>query len=67
MVSLYEEQEALRYANYNPDEWAQLSWQSKAVAVAHFRNHRLVELHVQDAVSIKQEADSKRKTPARRK
>ncbi len=57
LVPLYEEQEALRYANYNYTEWLKLSYQEKAMHVAHYRYHYLVSLHSEDAVSEKIQRD----------
>jgi len=60
LVPVYEEQEALRYANYNPSQWQELHWSEKAFHVAHYRFARLIKLHGNDAVSEKMEQDSKK-------
>ena len=61
LVPLYEEQEALRDANYNYNQWKELTWWEKALHVAHYRNKNLVRLHSEDAVSDRIERDMKRK------
>lgn len=58
-MPIYEEQEALRYANYNYSEWRPLPYQEKAMHVAHYRYSRLVKLHGSDAVSDRAERDSR--------
>jgi len=60
LVPQYEELEACVYVNYNYSQWRELTWQEKACAVAHYRMHRLVELHGSDAVNTKMEQDQKR-------
>ena len=62
LVPFYEEQEALRYANYNYGEWRKLPYMEKALHVAHYRYNRLVKLHGEDAVSDKIERESKQAT-----
>jgi len=58
-VPIYEEQEALRYANYNPTQWATISWEEKAFHIAHYRLSKLIKLHSNDAVSEKMDRDMK--------
>jgi len=67
LVPVYEEQEALRYANYNPTEWQELPWQEKAFCVAHYRLKKLIELHGNDAVSEKMDHDMKQARSKTRK
>lgn len=59
LVPVYEEQEALRYANYNPTQWESLPWQEKAFQVAHYRFSRLISLHGNDAVTEKMDREMK--------
>ena len=66
LVPIYEEQEALRYANYNPTQWQGLSWQEKAFNVAHYRLSRLIKLHSSDAVNDEMEREMKKSKPRRR-
>ena len=65
-MPIYEEQEALRYANYNPTQWQGLSWQEKAFNVAHYRLSRLIKLHGNDAVNDEMEREMKKSKPRRR-
>lgn len=62
LVPFFEEQEALRYANYNLKQWREIDWFERAIHVAHFRYKKLIELHSNDAVSNKMESEqAKRK------
>lgn len=60
LVSLYEEQEALRYANYNYQEWLKLSPEEKALHVAHYRYTKIIKLNVDDAVNSRMEAEARK-------
>jgi len=60
LVPLFEEHEALIYANYNYREWKKLPWWEKAMHVAQYRCHRLVNLHSEDAVGDRMESDRRR-------
>ena len=60
LIPVYEEQEALRYANYNPTQWNDLPWPEKAFHVAHYRFSRLISLHGNDAVSEKMDQEMKK-------
>jgi hypothetical protein len=51
LVPLYEEMEAMRFAGYNERAWRRLEPDEKALHVAHFRVHGLVEMHKEDAVA----------------
>lgn len=46
-----EERDAAVFGLFNRTEWACLGWEEKAATVAHYRIHRLIELHQNDAVS----------------
>jgi len=43
--------EAMIFSHYNQREWQGLESNDKALAVAHYRMHRLVELHENDIVN----------------
>ena len=58
LVPPFEEREAAVFAHYNWSAWQRLTPQERAECVAHYRLHRLVEAHQQDAVN----AAVKRKT-----
>jgi len=60
LVPLYEEQEALRYANYNYREWRKLEPWERALGVAHYRYSRLIKLHGQDALSDEMDREIKK-------
>jgi len=66
LVPLYEEQEALRYANYNPSQWKRLSSWERAFHVAHYRMHRIVDLNVNDAVQNNIEREIKQREMSRK-
>jgi len=51
VVPLFEEMEAMIFSHYNQREWQGLESNDKALAVAHYRMHRLVELHENDIVN----------------
>ena len=59
LVPIFEEQEALRYANYNYGEWKVLPYWEKALHVAHYRYSRLIRLHGNDAINDRLERDMK--------
>lgn len=65
LVPVYEEQEALRYANYTPTEWHDLPYQDKAFCIAHYRFSKLIALHGNDAVSDKMEQEAKKSKGSR--
>lgn len=51
LVSLVEEREAAIFCLYNWREWQGLTWEEQAEGVAHFRIHRAIELHQNEAVA----------------
>lgn len=61
LVPLFEEHEAMIYANYNLTEWRGLHWFERSLHVAQYRYKRLIELHGNDAVAEKVERDSKKR------
>ena len=58
LVPAFEEREAAVFGYYTWSAWQRLTPQERAECVAHYRLHRLVEAHRQDAVN----AAMKRKT-----
>lgn len=59
-VSEYEVREAARFGNYSWSAWLELDYADRAVAVAHYRIHHLIEAHVNDAVDREIEANRAR-------
>ena len=51
VASQYEEREAAVFSHYNWTHWRELDWRDRAEAMAHFRLHRMVELHQNDVVA----------------
>ena len=51
LVPEMEEREASVFAQYSWDDWKALTWQDRAMSIAHFRLHHLIDLHRNDAVS----------------
>jgi len=51
LVSEYEEREAAIFALYTPEQWLQLDWHERALSVAQYRCHFLIEAHMQEAVA----------------
>ncbi len=51
LVPLYEEREAAVFGHCAWRDWAALPVEERAAAVAHYRLHRLVELHSTDAMN----------------
>jgi hypothetical protein len=49
LVSEYEEREAAVYANYSPQEWRNLDYSERALTVAQYRCHFLIEAHMSAA------------------
>lgn len=60
-VPLYEELEAMVYANYNYREWRDLDYTEKAMSVAHYRFHKLIKLHGDDAVADQMDREMKKR------
>lgn len=58
LVPEYEEREAARFANEPWSGWYELPREERVNVVAHYRAHRLIELHIGDA----QAAETKRRT-----
>lgn len=49
VVPEYEQREACIYANYNWHQWVNLiDWYERAMCVAQYRLHHMIESHVQD-------------------
>lgn len=55
LVPLYEEREAAVYGHYRWRDWQNLPAEERAAAVAHFRLHRLIDLHQHDALNTAME------------
>ncbi len=51
LVPLYEEREAAVFTHYNRTNWLELDSTERATSVAHYRLHRLIELHNNDAIA----------------
>lgn len=63
LVPLYEEREAAVFGHYRWTDWQALAPEERAAAVAHFRLHRLVEMHSSDAVSRAMERRARQQQP----
>lgn len=50
LVPLFEEREAAVFSHYNWIEWQELPVGERAMAVAHLRLRKLIDLHGSDAV-----------------
>jgi hypothetical protein len=50
-VPEYECREVAAFAHYNWDEWLELTNGNRVRAIAHYRLHRLVDQHVQHALT----------------
>lgn len=59
MVPAFEEREAARFGWYNWRQWRRLEAEERADVVAHYRLHRLIELHNHDVVSREMKKRSK--------
>ncbi len=57
----YEEREAARFSLYNWTAWQELSSGEKAMAVAHYRLHHMIDTHQQDALNDEMTRRSKRR------
>lgn len=51
LVSEFESREAAVYSHYTPEAWPYLDWRERALAVAQYRCHFLVEAHVNAAAA----------------
>jgi len=51
MVPDLELRESAVYCHYTPVEFTDLPWQERAACVAQYRLHRLIEMHMQDAIN----------------
>lgn len=58
-VPEFEAREACIYTNYNWSEWIELEVDERALLIAQYRMHNLIEAHVNDAASRKSEAGSR--------
>ncbi|KKK92609.1 hypothetical protein LCGC14_2701230 [marine sediment metagenome] len=61
LVPEIEVREAAVFGHYTWTTWQTLGWQEHAEGVAHFRIHRAIEMHQNDAVA----REMKRKTAQR--
>jgi len=50
LVPVYEEREASRFSGYTPTAWRDLPHEERAMCVAHYRVHKMVEMHKELAV-----------------
>lgn len=48
-VSEYEAREAARFGGYNYMQWLELEPEERALGVAHYRTHLMLEAHIADA------------------
>ena len=60
IASLYEEREAAVFARYNWTEWRSLDWRDRSAAMAHYRTHRLIELHQNDVIAREMDRKAKK-------
>ena len=60
MVPLYEELEAAKHSLINPQTWTELHYSERALAVAHYRTHLLVEQHLADAAEQERERERRK-------
>jgi len=60
LVPEIEEREAALFNGYSWRSWAELSYGEKRDGVAHFRLHRLIEMHKQDAAIEHSKAEARR-------
>lgn len=58
---MFEEWEAMRFAGYNERAWLELEPDERAIAVAHYRLHDLVEMHKEDALAERVKRESEKR------
>lgn len=62
LVPPYEEREAALFGNYTWGAWRMLHYGDRAMGVAHYRLHLLVEMHRSDAVGAEMRRRSQRRS-----
>lgn len=62
----YEEREAARFGLYTWRQWGRLPKRDRIRGIAHYRVHRLIEMHEADALNAHAERQSKRAQRRRR-
>lgn len=65
-ISELELREASVFCHYTPEQFFELEWRERAASVAHYRLHRLIELHSEDAVNRKVEQEMRKRKKGRR-
>lgn len=60
LVPEIESREACLFNGYKWREWLALERLDRAAGIAHYRTHRLIEMHGEDAVSRETEERAKR-------
>ena len=63
LVPEIEAREAAVFGLYTWRQWQQLDWQERVDGVAHFRVHRAIELHQNEAVARAMKKQAARRGP----